>query len=260
MSAVQQSDSTSIERRNQRRYTKCMHAHLRERGRSGHVVQLFDVSASGCTVDTSAMTGNFHAPIWLRVGDVSSLQAKLVWSNGQRGGLRFENDLHEAVLVRLVGANDDNIVNTAPPAEPYLPVAPEQTESRREQIKSGYAGSSLLQRKRPLGNKPLESLIERHVERNTDHRHEDRYPAEITSGPTHVTMKEFSAKLHDISPSGLGLSADMHKGIGDPVEVTFVNCEALSGRVIWRKGNRFGVELSENAINIDEEDDASPAE
>ncbi|NVE93804.1 PilZ domain-containing protein [Altererythrobacter lutimaris] len=259
-SATTQGDDQGIERRNQRRYAKRMHAHVRERGRSGHVVELFDVSAAGCTIDTSAMAGNFHAPVWLRVGDVSSLQAKLVWSNGQRGGLRFETELHEAVLERLVGANDDNIVNTQPPAEPYIPTTPEQTESRRDQIKSGYAGPSLLQRKKPIGKKPFESLIVRHVARNTDHRHEDRYPAELTSGPSHVTMKEFSAKLHDISPSGLGLSAETEKNIGDPVEVVFANCEAINGRVIWRQGKRFGVELDENAININEDDVGSQAE
>ena len=258
MSASQVLDQNEIERRGTRRYAKRMHAHLRERGRSGHIVEVIDVSAEGCTVDTSGMAGNFNAPIWLRMGDVSSLQAKLIWSNGQRGGLLFEQPLHDAVLTRLVGAND-HAKPTRRVEEPAAPpssdiVASTAKQSRSEQIKQGYVDQSILSRKNPIGHKPLETLVERKFERNTDHRFEARYPSEITSGPTYVSMKDSTAQVRDISASGLGLSSPADRGIGEAVEVTFMNCDAIPGRVIWRKGNRFGVELSENAIQIEEED------
>ena len=126
--------------------------------------------------------------------------------------------------------------------------------SRVDQIKQGYVNQSILRRKRPLGGQPLETLIERKVERNSDHRLEDRYPAEITSGPSYVTMKDSTAKVRDISASGIGLASETDRAIGDEVEVRFLNCAPMQGRVIWRKGERFGVELAPEAIEI--KDDA----
>ncbi|WP_394728058.1 PilZ domain-containing protein [Altererythrobacter sp. GH1-8] len=250
MSAAQLSDTNTVERRFDRRYAKRMQVHVRERGRSGHVAELLDISASGCAVDTSGMSGNFNAPIWLRIGEVSSLQAKLVWSNGRRGGLHFDHALHQAVLERLVAANDQANAEPSAASTDKDPLVNAVGESRREQITKGYAESSLFPRKKPLRLTPLAKLIERRVERNCDHRLEDRFPAEITSGPTHVTLRDASAKVRDISASGIGLLGGSEKTIGEPVEVKFLDCEPISGRVIWRKGDRFGVQLGENAIEI----------
>lgn len=261
MSAAQLSDTNTVERRFDRRYAKRMHVHLRERGRSGHVVELFDVSATGCTVDTSGMSGNFNAPVWLRIGEVSSLQARLVWSNGTRGGLLFDHALHQAVLERLVAANDRGTPGDQRNPEPGVapankdPVVNAIGESRREQITKGYAETSLFPRKKPLRLMPLETLIERRVERNCDHRLEDRFPSELTRGPTHVTLKDAAAKVRDISASGIGLLGGSERTIGEPVEIKFLNCDPIPGRVIWRKGNRFGVQLGENAIEITTEQD-----
>lgn len=134
--------------------------------------------------------------------------------------------------------------------ETVQPINKSEGESRREQIASGHVDPSLFPCKKPLRDLPPEELIERSVERSCDHRLEERYPAELTGAPTHVSLKDFCAQVRDISPSGIGLSGACRKAIGEEVKVKFLNCDPLSGHVIWRKGERFGIQFGENAIEF----------
>jgi hypothetical protein len=72
-------------------------AGLREDSRPATSVIVFDLSTHGCGIES---TGHLEActRVWLKLPGLQSWPAHIVWADNGRGGLRFDNPLHESVV------------------------------------------------------------------------------------------------------------------------------------------------------------------
>jgi hypothetical protein len=76
-------------------------AAARPRGAVPQPVVVTDISCSGCQIELQAFA-SVGTQVWLRLPDLESWFAQVVWSQHGRAGLKFEKRLHSAVLNRLI--------------------------------------------------------------------------------------------------------------------------------------------------------------
>ena len=100
------------ERRRTPRLALALPAQLRERGNSAESVQLVDLSAHGCRIETAVelSAGSF---VWLKLPGLETIWCRVMWSRPAFAGLEFDVPLHEAVVERLAseggGAPDSRL-------------------------------------------------------------------------------------------------------------------------------------------------------
>ena len=66
----------------------------------GHTwhVDVCNVSAGGCLVEAEGLALQQDALARLRIEDIGTIDGKVIWVDGHRAGLSFDEDLHEAVV------------------------------------------------------------------------------------------------------------------------------------------------------------------
>jgi len=86
-------------------------ASVRERGRARSPAKLIDISVGGCRLELAQQLtpGTW---VWLTVGGIETQYCRVVWARDMFVGLEFCVQLHQAVLDRLVG-NNDNVSSEA---------------------------------------------------------------------------------------------------------------------------------------------------
>ncbi|MEL6486097.1 MAG: PilZ domain-containing protein [Pseudomonadota bacterium] len=225
---------------------------MRERGQSPHMVEMLELSESGCAIDGSPLLGGFHAATWLKIGDVNGICARFVWTNGKRTGLAFDEPLHPAVLEKIMNRQHTSVPNVSFKDA----VADGLSSSRAEQIRLGYAEAPLLMRKKRLGDQSMNSLIARKTSRCSEQRFEARYPIEYATAPDMIEVDGEALRLRDISPSGIGFDCSIDKRIGEELSLCFADCEPIVGRIVWKRDARTGLALAEGAISLHGDDTA----
>jgi hypothetical protein len=72
-------------------------AGLREDSRPASSVIVFDLSTHGCGIES---TGHLEpgGRVWLKLPGLQSWPAHIAWADNGRGGLSFDNPLHESVV------------------------------------------------------------------------------------------------------------------------------------------------------------------
>ncbi len=215
---------------------------LRESGRSPDIATITELSEQGCTIEGGLVLGGRFNSIELAMPGSIEARAEFVWSNGQRTGLKFTQPMTGDTLDFLlrITANDDEKSEGD-----HLP--------RREKIRLGYAEEPLLRRKKSTGNHELSSLISREVERSCNHRAEARFPIEYATAPSTIEHAGKALPLVNISPSGLGIGADLGQEIGEAVELRFADCDAIEGHIAWKTANCTGIALEDDAICLTRE-------
>jgi PilZ domain len=76
-------------------------ASLRETGAGKFLVDVIDMSVSGCRLHTS-FTLSPGARVWITIPGMSSIECEIAWKNMFVYGCKFLNPLHAAVLDHLV--------------------------------------------------------------------------------------------------------------------------------------------------------------
>lgn len=74
-----------------------MQGSLREHGHSSFQVDVIDLSASGCRLDTSCLMEP-GTRVWLKFPSLASLATTVMWRDGYRYGCAFDQPLHMAVF------------------------------------------------------------------------------------------------------------------------------------------------------------------
>jgi hypothetical protein len=72
-------------------------AGLREEARPASSVVVFDLSTHGCGIEASCHLEP-GARVWLKLPGLQSWPARIAWTDHCRGGLAFDNPLHESVV------------------------------------------------------------------------------------------------------------------------------------------------------------------
>jgi hypothetical protein len=72
-------------------------AGLCEDSRPASSVIVFDLSAHGCGIESTAHLEP-GARVWLKLPGLQSWAAHIAWADDGRGGLSFDNPLHESVV------------------------------------------------------------------------------------------------------------------------------------------------------------------
>ncbi|MEO6040664.1 MAG: hypothetical protein ABIP41_02075 [Croceibacterium sp.] len=237
------------ERRESDRVSLTLTASLREAGRARVPATVTTLTHRGCSVADSSLSSTPSA-VWIRLPGLESLPARRCWSTLAMGGFEFDHPLHPAVARRFIGQPPTPV----PPREPPLGVlgTPEWTGSRREHILHGkgprptdpLTASRARDRTTTLGH-----LVRRHFARVVDQRLERRFP------PPSAAILGFRAagrplSMHDISPSGVKLGAELGGGIGAPVEVAFAGFPPMAGTIVWVREGATGVRLPAHALDL----------
>ncbi len=96
-----------MEQRAVQRQPAGFEAHCASLGRSTRG-QLLNISQHGCLVEMAESILAQGDPLRLRIPGVSSLDGRVVWSEGRRAGVSFAIPLHPAVVDYIAGhLNDD---------------------------------------------------------------------------------------------------------------------------------------------------------
>ena len=74
-----------------------MKGSLRQLGSSSFDVDVIDLSATGCRIDTSCSLKD-GASVWLKFPRLAPLETRVMWRDGYRYGCAFVNPLHMAVF------------------------------------------------------------------------------------------------------------------------------------------------------------------
>lgn len=239
MFAMQETSRARGERLSNGRETCAVPITMREGGRSPHVTTIIELSEHGCAIEGGPILGGHNGTIELILPDSIAARGEFVWSNGKRTGLRFAKPLTGDALDFLlrIAANEDDEADGA-------------QLSRRDKIRQGYAQEPLLKRKRSVGDGQLSSMISREVERSCNHRAEARFPIEYATAPSTIEHGGEALPLFDISSSGLGIKARLGEEIGESLELCFVDCDAIEGRIVWKTADCTGIALEDNAISL----------
>lgn len=78
-----------------------MKGSLREHGHSSFSVDVVDLSASGCRLDTSCLIEP-GTRVWLKFPRLGALVTTVMWRDGFRYGCSFDQPLHMAVFDHIV--------------------------------------------------------------------------------------------------------------------------------------------------------------
>jgi len=242
---------SSNERRVHKRNHCGISAAMRERGRSGDLIKLLDISESGCSLEGGPILGGYQNPIWVKLPGRSTLKARFCWTNGERTGLAFDEPLHSAVLDNLLSRDRQPETPPAPVAKMKDAVADGVTSSRREQIRLGYAEAPLLKRKSRPADRPFNELITRRERRTVDQRRKARYPAEYASGPDFLEVDGEDMQLRDLASNGIGVIGEIDTElmeIGLEVSVDIADCDPIPARIVWIRSDRMGLSMKDEAI------------
>jgi hypothetical protein len=87
--------------------------------------------------------------------------------------------------------------------------------------------------------------IERKESRVSDHRREDRDYQFADAATVIFRRKKHPATLINISPSGAMVRGDLELRIGSLMELQIEDLNRMRGKVVWIKGDRFGIEFDE---------------
>ncbi len=74
-----------------------MKGSLREHGHSSFQVDVIDLSATGCQLDTSCLLEG-GTRVWLKFPRLAALATTVMWRDGYRYGCAFDQPLHIAVF------------------------------------------------------------------------------------------------------------------------------------------------------------------
>ncbi|MEO6153246.1 MAG: PilZ domain-containing protein [Croceibacterium sp.] len=237
------------ERRATGRFETSLAVQLRATGQTALPATVTTLSHLGCTV-TGVTLRSSETSAWIRLPGLESQLARRCWATPGEAGFAFERPLYPAVADRFNGERpivqrpNLTLVHDADP----LPA------SRRDQILQGRAEipAGLTMARRPShGKATLGGLVRRHAARVVDQRHEPRFPppADATLG-FHAAGEP--AGIHDLSPSGVRVEAELRGGIGGPVKVSFAGFTPMDGTIVWVRDGATGVRLSDNALDLSE--------
>lgn len=244
--------SDFVEQRRARRAAVVLDCSVRERSRSALKGEVRDLSPLGCRIEspTMALAGN---QLWVRLPGLESTIGTVIWSDGHSAGVMFDQPLHPAVAVQympdvaaMTAANDsydapDNVI----PISPLL--------SRREQIVAGIADtglSPLSTRKRQSSN-GMQTMISRTVQRRIDTRAEPRHADQALTGPMELSVDGQSARVADVSSSGLRVFAEIEAEIGQELAIDFTGFDGIAGRLVWMGGGEAGFSLPTDALDLE---------
>lgn len=78
-----------------------MKGSLREHGSSSFMVDVLDLSATGCRFETACAL-DIGARVWLKFPRLTALPTTVMWRDGYLYGCAFEQPLHMAVFDHIV--------------------------------------------------------------------------------------------------------------------------------------------------------------
>lgn len=247
-----ESSSDFTEQRRTRRQGVQMDCTVRERSRSAVPAAINDFSASGVGIKSNGvpLAGN---QIWVRLNGLESLSGRVAWSNGSTAGVEFERPLHAAVALRFEpGVKREAL--THPPLDQSSEnvVELDPLLSRREQIMQGVSGSDLspLKRRKQKTGAGILGSISRTIARKSDHRHELRFRDATTTGQMALKISAQTARVEDVSSSGLRVRTDLIADIGAELQIEFDGFEAIAGKLIWQGMGEIGISLPPESIDL----------
>jgi hypothetical protein len=97
-------DGGAAEAENQRRAPRVgtrLKADVRRSGTVRVQATVIDMSVTGFRLESDERLP-LGAPIWVRIGQLAPLEAKVVWRDGYRAGCAFNAPLHPSVLDHIV--------------------------------------------------------------------------------------------------------------------------------------------------------------
>lgn len=240
------------EQRRVRRTKVGLRGTVRERSRSAVPATVKDLSVEGCRIESGGVPLE-GSHVWVKLDGLESQSGRVEWSEGYTAGVSFARPLHPAVAARFTAAAND----LDPPGHDFVPFASnvvgiEPLRSRRDQILDGHAqpDRSPLSRRKAPGGAGLSGVISRQVLRRADHRHEERFSDAHTTAPMALTIDRQSARVENVSPSGLCICAPLETEIGAYVPVEFEGCEAIRAQIVWLADGRAGLSLPFAAIDL----------
>jgi hypothetical protein len=87
--------------------------------------------------------------------------------------------------------------------------------------------------------------IPRFESRSSNHRSEDRQPNVVESAILTVRETLQDVRVANVSPGGAMVTTAVELFIGEPVEITFTDCDRLRASVRWIKDGKAGVEFDQ---------------
>lgn len=247
------------EQRQDARCTLEIPASVRRRGASQIPATLYDLSCGGCRMTGVSLKPSRHDDVFVRIPGLESLATRVCWTGDGKSGLTFERRLHPAVFQRLVslhgqGTTPGPALSWSAPAQTTQPPSRRPGGSRRERILGGHIAPApgLLLDKQPAdGGKSILTLVRRLSPRWANHRLEPRHAAPDDASFA-VGPHGRPAEIANISRSGIMATGVVGQGIGETIEVRFAGCEPISGTVIWKRGEQFGLALPPDSILLAE--------
>ena len=68
-------------------------------------VDMIDISEGGCKIKATSGFANVGDRVTMKVGNINAPLGKIAWVEDRYAGVRFEGEMHEAVLDHLCEAN-----------------------------------------------------------------------------------------------------------------------------------------------------------
>jgi hypothetical protein len=99
--AFRETHSGNGKPRDSQRLEVLLHASLRETGCSKFGIDIYDMSVTGCRLETSFRLDP-ETRVWITIPGLAALEAEIAWRNGYVYGCRFIQPLHVAVLDHVV--------------------------------------------------------------------------------------------------------------------------------------------------------------
>lgn len=239
-----------VERRTMRRAACALDVTVRQRGRFAVAAATADLTPYGARLSGA---GPFEpdTEMWLRMPGIESQTVRVVWSEGGTTGIAFTQPLHTAVFARFLPA-DGRMMLVSEPAVAVTMPADIALLPRREQIVRGFGAMQegpQRHAKKPIGG-GLAGVIRRSVTRTAEHRAEERYTDTLRTGPMRLTVDDASAQVRNVSASGLKVAATLKADVGTRVAVAFDGFDAMSARVVWRRGEEIGLSLPPESLEL----------
>lgn len=245
-------NSDFVEQRRARRSEVALDCSVRERSRSALPGTVADLSPLGCRIEspTMALTG---IQLWVRLPGLESMIGTVIWSDGHKAGVRFDQPLHPAVAARFMPAVTTGPANdSCDPPSNVVPISP--LLSRREQIVAGIAdqGLSPLSTRKRQPASGMQQMISRTVQRRVDSRAEPRHADQALTGPMELLVGGHEARVADVSASGLRVNTTLEAEIGETLPVEFNGFDPIDGRLVWMGGGEAGFSLPTGALELDD--------
>ncbi|MXO59701.1 hypothetical protein GRI89_09135 [Altererythrobacter salegens] len=221
-------------------------------------VLLTDISPFGCTI-ADGILAQVPQAISVELPGLDSQPATIRWVQRNGAGIAFDRPLHPSVVAYFLNSGHANV--EARPGQ-RLPAnrASESSKSRKEQILAGQAEPfmRILAKKQTQSRcRSLQGLIRRHTSRLADHRLERRYPP-IIGKEDSVSVGGETAKVVNVSPSGLQVELGTVNDIGSTLLVVFEGFACIAAQVVWAGRGQVGLALPQDSIDLYEIFDHEP--